>query len=375
MRVLSFHLRFPGHERTHPIMVGAGLVDRCGALLREAGLGGTAVLVSDAIVGAYYGGRVQRSLEEAGFTVLALFLPPGESTKTLHTAAELYRRLAQGGIGRDGVLIGLGGGVVLDLAGFVAATYMRGIAFISVPTTLLAMVDASIGGKTGVDLPEGKNLVGAFYPPHLLLIDPTTLSTLPSAEWRNGMAEVVKAALIGDPELWQQLVDNPAHWATNPEGDVLLALLSRAIAVKARIVEQDPLETHGEREWLNLGHTFGHAFERISGYQVPHGEAVAVGLVAAASLSGRLGLLEEPALPGQLERVLRELGLPTRWRIWLAQRGVEATPEEVIAAMGTDKKRREGRLRFVLIHRPGFVRTYADVPYEAVLQTLEETAV
>lgn len=374
-RILRFHLRFPDRERAHPIMVGAGLVDRCGALLKEAGLGGTAALVSDTIVGTYYGERIQRSLEEAGFTVLPLLLPPGETTKTLNTAAELYRHLAQGGVGRDGVLIGLGGGVVLDLAGFVAATYMRGIAFVSIPTTLLAMVDAAIGGKTGVDLPEGKNLVGAFYPPHLLLIDPTTLNTLPPAEWRNGMAEVVKAALIGDPGLWQQLVDNPARWATKPEEEVLLTLLSRSIAVKTRIVEHDPLETRGEREWLNLGHTFGHAFERISGYQVPHGEAVAAGLVAAAVLSGRLGLLEESELPEQLERVLRGLGLPTRWRIWLAQRGVEATPEEVIAAMGTDKKRRGGRLRLVLIHRPGLVRTYSDVPYEPILQALEETAV
>ncbi len=372
--MITLHLRFPKPEHSHPILLTPGLLDRCGAALREAGLEGPIALVSDTTVAGYHGARVRRSLEEAGFPVLEILLPPGEKTKTLDTAAGLYRRLAQGGIGRDGVLIGLGGGVVLDLAGFVAATYMRGIALVSIPTTLLAMVDASIGGKTGVDLPEGKNLVGAFHPPCLLLIDPMVLSTLPPAEWRNGMAEVVKAALIGDTALWQQLRDHPARWAAMPEIEPLVDLLTRAIAVKVRIVEQDPLETRGEREVLNLGHTFGHAFERISGYRVPHGEAIAAGMMAAATLSARRGLLEDPHLLQDLERVLQGLGLPTRWRTWLAGYGIEAAPEDVLAAMGTDKKRRGGRLRFILIHRPGVVRVHSDVPDEAVLQALEETA-
>jgi 3-dehydroquinate synthetase len=151
------------------------------------------------------------------------------------------------------------------------------------------MVDAAIGGKVGVDLPEGKNLVGAFYPPRLLLIDPIALDTLPTSEWRHGMAEVVKAALIGDPELWEQLRAAPARWAQPPEGPERLELLERAIAVKARIVERDPWETQGEREQLNLGHTFGHAFERLSGYRVPHGEAVAAGMRAAAAPLGAAG--------------------------------------------------------------------------------------
>ncbi|MCS6963364.1 3-dehydroquinate synthase [Thermoflexus sp.] len=372
--MITLHLRFPEQEHSHPIWLSTGLLDRCGAALREAGLEGAVALVSDTTVAADHGARARRSLEEAGFSVLEIHLPPGEGTKTLDTAAALYRRLAQGGIGRDGILVGLGGGVVLDLAGFVAATYMRGIAFVSIPTTLLAMVDASIGGKTGVDLPEGKNLVGAFYPPRLLLIDPMTLRTLPPAEWRNGMAEVVKAALIGDPALWQQFQRDPARWAAMPEGEPLLDLLTRAIAVKVRVVEQDPLETRGEREVLNLGHTFGHAFERVSGYRVPHGEAVAAGMVAAAALSARLGLLEDVDLPHHLERVLEGIRLPTRWRAWLARYGVDATPEQVIAAMGTDKKRRGGRLRFVVIQRPGAVRVYRDASYEAVYQALEETA-
>ncbi|WP_376790312.1 3-dehydroquinate synthase [Thermoflexus sp.] len=367
-------MRFPEPEHSHPILLSPGLLDRCGASLREAGLEGPIVLVSDTTVGAYHGARVRRSLEEAGFPVREILLPPGEKTKTLDTAAGLYRRLAQGGVGRDGLLIGLGGGVVLDLAGFVAATYMRGIALVSIPTTLLAMVDASIGGKTGVDLPEGKNLVGAFYPPRLLLIDPLLLRTLPPAEWRNGMAEVVKAALIGDPELWVRFREDPARWARMPEMESLIDLLIRAITVKVRIVEQDPLETLGEREVLNLGHTFGHAFERISGYRVPHGEAVAAGMMAAAALSAHQGLLEDPHLLQDLERVLQGLGLPTRWRTWLAGYGIEATPEDVLAAMGTDKKRRGGRLRLILIHRPGQARVHSDVPDEAVLQALEGMA-
>lgn len=372
--MITLHLHFP--ERTHalPILLAPGLLDRCGVALQEAGLEGPVTLVSDTTVAAYYGARVRRSLEEAGFSVLEIHLPPGEGTKTLDMAAVLYRRLAQDGIGRDGLLIGLGGGVVLDLAGFVAATYMRGIAFVSIPTTLLAMVDASIGGKTGVDLPEGKNLVGAFYPPRLLLIDPIALHTLPAAEWRNGMAEVVKAALIGDPTLWQKLRGDPARWAAMPDMETLMDLLTRAIAVKIRIVEQDPLETQGEREVLNLGHTFGHAFERVSGYRVPHGEAVAAGMMAATALSARQGCLEEPRLFQDLEEVLQGLGLPTRWRAWLARYDIDASPEDIIAAMGTDKKRRGGRLRFVLIHRPGVVRVHSDVPDEAVRQALEETA-
>jgi len=372
--MITLHLRFPERTASHPIELAPGLLDRCGPAMREAGLAGPVALVSDTTVAAHHGERVRRSLTAAGFTVQELLLPPGEGTKTLDAAAGLYRQLAGGGIGRDGVLVGLGGGVVLDLAGFVAATYMRGIAFVSLPTTLLAMVDAAIGGKTGVDLPEGKNLVGAFYPPRLLLMDPTALRTLPPAEWRNGMAEVLKAALIGDPELWEQLREDPARWAAMPEMEALMDLLARAIAVKIRIVEADPFETRGAREVLNLGHTFGHAFERISGYRVPHGEAVAAGMVAAAALSARLGLLEAADLPHALEATLAGLGLPTRWGAWLARYGVRAAPEEVLAAMGTDKKRRGGRLRFILIHRPGRVRVHADVPPEAVLRALEETA-
>ncbi|MCS7251363.1 MAG: 3-dehydroquinate synthase [Anaerolineae bacterium] len=372
--MIQLYLRFLERERSHPIWLSTGLLDYCGAALREAGLEGMVALVSDTIVATYHGGRIRRSLEEAGFSVLEIQLPPGEGTKTLDTATVLYRSLAQNGIGRDGLLIGLGGGVVLDLSGFVAATYMRGIPFVGIPTTLLAMVDAAIGGKTGVDLPEGKNLVGAFYPPRLLLIDPTALHTLPPAEWRNGMAEVIKAALIGDPELWQQFRSDPARWATIPEEGTLMDLLTRAIAVKIRVVERDPLETRGEREVLNLGHTFGHAFERVSGYRVPHGEAVAVGMVAASVLSAQLGLLEDLDLPRQLEVVLEGIGLPTRWQAWLARCGVDATPEQVIAAMGTDKKRRGGRLRFVVIQRPGVVRVDKDVPYLAVHRALEETA-
>jgi len=370
----TLHLRFPEADRSHPILIDPGLLDRCGELLRMAGLGEPVALISDAMVMAHQGERVRRALRQAGIPFVELVLPPGEETKTLSAAADLYRQLVRAGLGRDGTLLAVGGGVILDLAGFVAATYMRGIPFVSAPTTLLAMVDAAIGGKVGVDLPEGKNLVGAFYPPRLLLIDPTALDTLPTSEWRHGMAEVVKAALIGDPALWEQLRAAPARWAQPPAGRERLELLERAIAVKARIVERDPWETQGEREQLNLGHTFGHAFERLSGYRVPHGEAVAAGMRAAAVLSARLGLLETPDLPHELEKLLQGLGLPTRWQAWLSGYGIQATPEEVIEAMGTDKKRRAGRLRFVLLHRPGLVRTYGDVPPEAVRQALMETA-
>ncbi|MBP6789708.1 MAG: 3-dehydroquinate synthase, partial [Candidatus Promineofilum sp.] len=265
-------------------------------------------------------------------------------------------------------IIALGGGVVGDVAGFVAATYLRGVDFVLCPTSLLAMVDASIGGKTGVDLPQGKNLVGAFKQPQAVLADVGTLATLPAAEFTSGLAEVAKHGLIADPLLWQRLMMEEWHFdprdlATNRlrRAD-LQSLLVRAIGVKRAVVEEDPFE-HGRRAVLNLGHTFGHAVEQVSGYAMRHGDAVAIGLTAAARLSAAL---EEcsPSLPKVVEMVLARLGLPTHIPPTL-------DPAALFAAMSTDKKRAAGRLRFVLLRDIGDVFVRGDVPREMVLEVLE----
>jgi len=240
-----------------------------------------------------------------------------------------------------------------DMAGFAAATYLRGVRFVQIPTTLLAMVDASVGGKTGVDLPQGKNLVGAFKQPELVIMDPELLATLPAVEFRNGLAEVVKHGIIADPALFAQLQ------ADGPES--LQSLLARALRVKIGVVERDPFE-QGERAHLNLGHTFAHAFEQVSHYAIPHGQAVGVGLVASAHLSLICGHCR-PALPDRIADVLDRLALPTQFS------GLDQSA--VIAAMSTDKKRKRGRVRFVLPHEIGRVAVHDDIAPAQVAEALD----
>jgi 3-dehydroquinate synthase len=254
----------------------------------------------------------------------------------------------QAGLERGSPVVALGGGVVGDLAGFAAATFLRGVPWIAVPTTLLAMVDASLGGKTAIDLPQGKNLVGAFHPPRLVLADPGTLATLPRVELRSGMAEVVKAGLIGDAILFQQCGRGwdyiEAHWSE---------ILRRAVAVKIRIIQDDPFES-GARAALNLGHTLGHALERASEFGLRHGEAVAIGLVAEARLAERIGLAES-GLSESIAGVLKTIGLP-----------VEIPPDfdrrSLLAPLSVDKKRAAGSVRFSLPERVGSVHTGIQLP-------------
>jgi shikimate kinase / 3-dehydroquinate synthase len=298
-----------------------------------------------------------------------IIIPAGEQHKHLDTVRAIYDQLLAAGIDRSGTILALGGGVAGDVAGFAAATFMRGIELVLCPTSLLAMVDASIGGKTGVDLPQGKNLVGAFKHPRAVLADIGTLATLPAAEFTAGMAEVAKHGLIADPVLWRRLMIE--DWRIDPSqiaGDrllrsVLQSLVTQAIRVKRDVVEDDPYE-QGRRAVLNLGHTFAHAIEQVSGYAVRHGDAVAIGLVAAARLSARL---EECALslPGLVEDVLRHLGLPTRIPQML-------DPVTLYAAMSNDKKKQAGQLRFVVIRDVGDVFVRGGIPETAVLETLAE---
>jgi 3-dehydroquinate synthase len=337
----------------YDVLIADGLLAQAGQRLLAAGLKpGRCALITNPTVAGSHEPILSRALADAGFEPLVFEIPDGEAHKTLDTAAGLFDRLAAAKLARGEPVIALGGGVVGDLAGFVAATWLRGVPFVQIPASLLAMVDASVGGKVAVDLPAGKNLVGAFKQPEVVLIDPALLSTLPGGEFRSGLAEILKAGIIADPALFEQLATSgPAS---------LTAMIADAVRVKAHIVARDPFE-FGDRAWLNLGHTFGHALELLSGYTLRHGEAVALGLIAAGELSAALGHCDA-ALPARIRAALIRLGLPTRHTF---------DPAAALAAMGTDKKRRGRSLRFVLIRGIGEVTVADDVPPGAVLEALE----
>lgn len=309
---------------------------------------GQHVVVTNPTLHALYAERLQAVLADTSIVLM----PDGERYKTLATVEALYGDFITAGLDRSGAVIAFGGGVVGDAAGFAAASYMRGVDFVQVPTSLLAMVDSSVGGKVGVDLPQGKNLVGAFKQPSLVLIDPDLLKTLPAREWRCGMAEVIKHGLLADPVLLDPALYTPERAAE---------LVERAVQVKIAVVERDPYEK-GERAHLNLGHTFGHAIEQVTQYAWPHGEAVAVGLVAALRLSYTLNHCDA-ALVDQVETLLAEVGLPTR------APGLDA--EALYAAMSTDKKWISGQARFILLRGIGQPFIARDVPQSAVTDVLQ----
>jgi len=340
-------VRYPGGE--YPIHVGDGLLAHVGGALRAAGVsaGGRVAVVSNPVVAPLYGARVQDAVEAAGFRPFACSIPDGEQHKTLDTVAALYEQFLAAGLDRSGTVLSLGGGVTGDVAGFAAASFMRGVRFVQVPTTLLAMVDASVGGKTGVDLPQGKNLVGAFKQPALVLIDPSVLATLPVEETRSGMAEVLKHGVIGDPELLANVQIGQSQ-------------IVRALRVKIQIVEDDPFEG-GRRAVLNLGHTVGHALEKLSGFELRHGEAVGIGMVAAARIAVKLGRAD-PSLPDRIEAALAAWNLPTRCPPFDA--------DAIQNAMAHDKKRHGQTLRWILPHAIGQVEITTDVPPHVVKSVL-----
>ena len=357
-------MAFQTHSVTHPagtypIHVGEGLRHQVGGLLAETHVARQAIVVSDSHVMPVYGEDVRRSLEEAGFAVHMVTLPAGEEHKTLDEVRTLYDAFLSAGIDRQTPVIALGGDVIGDTVGFAAATILRGVPFVQMPTTLLAMVDASVGGKTGVDLPQGKNLVGAFKFPLMVIADTDTLATLPQEEIAAGLAETIKHGLIGDPGLLDILEQGDYTW---PD------LVSRSVHVKITVVEEDPFEK-GRRAVLNLGHTFAHALEQVSGYRLRHGFAVAIGMVAAAHLGVEL---EEtcPALVRRLVRLLKQVGLPTRWSD-VPELGPPPSAQRVRAAMQTDKKRARGHLRFIIPADAGHVFMVARVPEEAVMAALD----
>ncbi|HET9985092.1 MAG TPA: 3-dehydroquinate synthase [Longimicrobiales bacterium] len=325
------------------------VVVRPGALAELADLVGAAApahrygLVTDAVVAPLLAERVQATLAAAGHRLDLFVLPAGEASKTRETWARLHDELLARGFGRDACLIALGGGVVGDLVGFAAATYLRGIPVVQVPTTLLAMVDASIGGKTGVDTPAGKNLVGAFHHPRIVVMDPEVLRTLPPTELRAGLAEAVKHGAIADVEYFGWIRAH-ADALLAGEADALAAVIEPSVRIKSAVVAEDPYET-GPRKALNFGHTVGHGVESALHYEVPHGYAVAIGMVVEAA-AGEAAGVTRPGTTDALRAALDALGLPTT-----VPEGTRA--DEVLAALRSDKKARASRVHYALIRRIG----------------------
>jgi len=361
MKVIPVNL--PGQDRSYQIVLDAGGRQRLGDYLSQLLPGRRLWLVSDTLVARLYGQEIVDHLRAQGFQVELLTVARGERSKSWPVAARLIQQLLAQGTDRGSALLALGGGVVGDLTGFVAALFMRGIPVVQVPTTLLAMVDASIGGKTAINLPAGKNLVGAFQQPSLVLIDPEFLLTLPARERRQGLAEVVKAGFIRDQGLLE-LLAGPGRRLFGDrrltDRDLLLEIVGRAAAIKATVVAAD--EREGDlRRILNFGHTLGHALEKAAHFRLPHGEAVAVGMAAALDLSAALtGLPTSAAREGK--ELLTALGLPT-----LAPPLPEA---EVLQALRVDKKKQGQHLVFVLLRRFGEALVQPDVPVALVAEWL-----
>lgn len=353
-------VNLPG--RPYSILIGRGLLSRAGEFLSRLEAGSRAAVVSNPTVASLYGETVLKSLGDSGFSAFLVQIPDGEEYKTLESVSLVYEELLERQLERGSTLLALGGGVVGDLTGFVAATFLRGIRYLQVPTTLLAQVDSSIGGKTAVNHSRGKNLIGAFHQPATVISDVEALRSLPEVEFRSGLAEVVKYGVIADPGFFDFLESAVAPILGRDEG-ALIRLVRRSCEVKASYVEKDEREESGLRAQLNFGHTFAHALETATGYcAYRHGEAVAAGMVCAARLSSLLGLCSDREAD-RLASLLDSFGLPVNWR------GV--TPEVLEESLVYDKKVREGNLRFILMKTIGQVLLVDRVPMTAVREVLE----
>jgi 3-dehydroquinate synthase len=345
-------------HRSYAIKIAAGLLKQLGAECACLKLGARCAIITDTNVGKKFAQPAFESLVKAGFEPILIVVPAGETAKSLKSVQICHDQLAANRLERKSFIVALGGGVVGDLAGFVAATYLRGIPFVQVPTTLLAQVDSSVGGKTGVNLKAGKNLVGAFYQPKLVLCDLDALKTLPDREFRAGLAEVIKYGIIYDAKLFAQLErDLPKLLLRQPKS--LTTVIARCCEIKAEVVGQDETEG-GLRAILNFGHTIGHAIENSSGYgKFLHGEAIAIGQVAAANLSKQiLGLPARDA--ERIEALLIRAGLPVAIHLNAARR------KKLLAAMKLDKKVHAGEIRFVLARRIGRVEFGQRIPQKAL---------
>ena len=349
-------------QGSYPVIVGRDVVDGLGLELQKTGQQGRAFLVADEVLFPNPVRRAQEALERGGYETHVLALELCESNKNLATLEVVYSWLADRRAERGDVIVAMGGGVAGDLVGFVAATWLRGVAVVHVPTSLTAMVDSSIGGKTGVNLPQGKNLLGAFHQPKLVLQDVGHLETLPPREMAAGWAEAVKHGLILDADLLD-MFERLAPQMIALEGDGPVEAIRRSVAIKGEIVSADELETGDRRVLLNYGHTIAHAIETVSGYgEYLHGEAVAIGMMAAAGIATRLGMIDSELVERQ-RRVLESYNLPTQ--------ASNLDAEAIIDATKSDKKSRGGTIRWVLLEGPGQATTRRDVPDDIVLEAVQ----
>ena len=343
--------------RSYTIIVEPGILGGVGTRLRELRVGSRVAVISDASVLRLHGNAVTKSLEAAGFAVTVVEVPEGEAAKTLRVAEQCWEALLGAGIDRTSTVLALGGGAVGDLAGFVAASYMRGVNFVPLPTTVLAQVDASIGGKTAIDHPKAKNLIGAFHQPRLVLVDPAVVRSLPDREFRSGLAEIVKHGIVLDADYLED-VERSAPVLLRRDLETLTRIIGGSCRLKAGVIERDPEEKSELRYALNAGHTIGHALEAVTGFaRWTHGEAVSLGLVAEARLAEALGLAT-PATTRRQETVLASVGLPVR------AAGVDTSA--VLQSITHDKKARDGRVPFVLAPAIGTFRVVYDVPVDQV---------
>ncbi|HEY8900343.1 MAG TPA: 3-dehydroquinate synthase [Chthoniobacterales bacterium] len=345
----------PLENAGYSVWIGDGLLAYCGEKIRPFFAGSKVAVVTDSNVAAIYGETVMASLRGAGFSPTLIAVNAGEASKRMEVVAQVADAMIAAGLDRKSLLVALGGGVVGDLAGFVAAIYYRGIPYVQIPTTVVSQVDSSVGGKTGVNAAGGKNLLGAFHHPRLVLADPATLASLPDREFNEGVAEIIKHAAIRDPAMLA-LLDPKRR-----EG--LAELIARNVAIKAKIVAADERETTGERALLNFGHTVGHGIEQAAGYgELLHGEAISIGLIAALRLSVRkAGLPEDEAT--RVTTALEAFSLPTRVPAGL-------TTDAIMEALARDKKFEAGRVRFVLIEKLGSAFLSADVTVEEIREVV-----
>jgi 3-dehydroquinate synthase len=349
-------------SRSYEVYIGQDILDRAALLIAKGNWAKKYFLITDANVSKLQGKMVIDVFKKMGLPVEELSFSAGEGSKTITTAVAIAEELLRRGADRTSGLIALGGGVVGDLTGFVASIFMRGIPYLNLPTSLLAQVDSSIGGKTGVDMPTAKNMLGTFHQPKAVFTDLSFLRTLTGDEFKNGMAEIVKCAIIDDPDLLELLEEKAA--ALKQDGDLalLLPIVTRTCEIKKKIVEIDEQE-HGLRRILNFGHTLGHAIEAEAGYAIPHGEAVSIGMAAALTLSERLGHL--PASDRErIIRLLQKIGLPVRMPAGMSSDGV-------LARMQRDKKKEGDVVHFVLLKRPGMPFVNGGVPDTLIREIIE----
>ena len=349
-------------SNSHDICIGTDLPDRMGLIMAKNSWAARYIIVTDDRVSALHGERILGILRSLSLNIDLIDIPAGETSKRIETCIGIAERLIELGADRTSALIALGGGVVGDITGFVASMYMRGIPYLQMPTTLVAQVDSAIGGKTGIDLDAGKNLLGAFHQPKAVFIDLAFLDTLDDREFSNGLAEIVKYGLIEDPSLLD-LLEREGLAVRKRDPVLLEKIIMRACQIKKGIVEIDDTE-RGLRRILNFGHTLGHAVEAASGYALSHGEAVAIGMAASAKLSEKMGYLA-PEDRGRILTLIGSLGLPTRIP-------AELDPDEIVRRIGRDKKKAGDRVPFVLIRKPGMPFMNGGVPESLLLETIGE---